>query len=164
MDQTARFALPFLAPGQLQKELFHNEALQVIDALLCPIVDGGPSAAPPSAPGVGSCYIVGLDATGAWEGQDGAFACFTDGGWRFVLPHNGMTLVDSSSGEFFSFRNEAWEIGVLRGREVRIDGEIVVRNRQADIADPAGGGVVDSECRGAVAEILSAMRVHGLIG
>ena len=48
--------------------------------------------------------------------------------------------------------------------EVRIDGEIVVRNRQADIADPAGGGVVDSECRGAVAEILSAMRVHGLIG
>ena len=33
-DATARLALPFIAPGQAQKELFHNEALTRIDALL----------------------------------------------------------------------------------------------------------------------------------
>jgi hypothetical protein len=26
-DTTPRFALPFILPGQAQKELFHNEAL-----------------------------------------------------------------------------------------------------------------------------------------
>lgn len=55
MDQTARFALPYLAPGQMQKELFHNEALLTIDALLCPVVEGEASAAPPSTPAIGGC-------------------------------------------------------------------------------------------------------------
>jgi hypothetical protein len=40
MDQSARCGLPFLAPGQAQKEWFHNEALQRIDMLLCPVVEG----------------------------------------------------------------------------------------------------------------------------
>mgnify|MGYP006199852597 CR=1 FL=1 len=32
-DATARFALPFILPGQAQKELFHNEALTRLEAL-----------------------------------------------------------------------------------------------------------------------------------
>lgn len=35
---TARLKLPFLVPGQAQKELFHNEALQIIDMLVQPVV------------------------------------------------------------------------------------------------------------------------------
>lgn len=35
-DATARFAFPLIAPGQAQKELFHNEALARVDALLQP--------------------------------------------------------------------------------------------------------------------------------
>src|SRR5688572_24198881 len=86
MDQTARFALPYLAPGQLQKELFHNEALQRVDMLLCPVVEGPPAASPPVSPTAGSCYLVGSGASGAWAGNDGALACFTEGGWRFAAP------------------------------------------------------------------------------
>ncbi|HLZ79899.1 MAG TPA: hypothetical protein VKQ09_11235 [Sphingomonas sp.] len=37
-DATTRFALPLIAPGQAQKELFHNEALARVDALLQPSV------------------------------------------------------------------------------------------------------------------------------
>ena len=56
------------------------------------------------------------------------------------------------------------EAGILRAQEVRVDGVTVVRNRQPAIADPASGGVTDSECRAAVGQILAALRAHGLIG
>jgi hypothetical protein len=80
MDQTARFSLPYLAPGQMQKEFFHNEALQRIDTLLCPIVEGPASATPPSNPPLGSCYLVSAGAVGAWAGHDGALASFSEAG------------------------------------------------------------------------------------
>lgn len=54
MDQTPRFALPHLYPGQTQKEWFHNEALQRIDVLLCPAVDGPAMTSPPASPAVGA--------------------------------------------------------------------------------------------------------------
>lgn len=163
MDQTARFALPYLAPGQMQKELFHNLALQRIDMLLCPVVEGAPSTLPPPAPAIGSCHIVAAGATGDWAGHDGALACFTEGGWQFVPAVDGMSLVDRASGQLFNRRNDAWEGGVVRALEVRVDGLTVVRNRQSAIGDPSGGAAVDSECRLAVTQILGAMRTHGLI-
>src|SRR5688500_11114552 len=100
MDQTARFAIPLLAPGQQQKELFHNEAVQRISLLLCPVVEGSPVANPPANPVIGSCYLVASGATGAWTGQDGALAGFTDGGWRFVAPVEGMRVLNRSNGQY----------------------------------------------------------------
>lgn len=47
-----------------------------------------------------------------------------------------------------------------------VDGEKVVSNRGAAIADPAGGSVVDVEARNAIAQILGRLRAatgHGLI-
>ena len=164
MDQTARFALPYLAPGQMQKELFHNLALQRIDMLLCPVVEGAPSTTPPTAPALGSCHLVAANATGDWTGHDGALACFSEGGWQFVQPSDGMSLVDRSSGQLFNRRNGAWETGIVRAQEVQVDGLTVVRNRQSPVGDPSGGAVVDDECRLAVTQILGAMRTHGLIG
>jgi hypothetical protein len=164
MDQTARFALPYLAPGQMQKEFFHNEALQRIDTLLCPIVEGPASATPPSNPPPGNCYLVAAGATGSWAGRDGLLACFTEAGWRFVTPLDGMRLVDRASGQFISRHAGTWETGVVRAQELRVNGFTVVRERQSAIVDPSGGTVVDSQCRTAVAEILTALRGHGLIG
>lgn len=163
MDQTARFALPYLAPGQMQKELFHNEALQRVDMLLCPIVEGAALATPPASPAVGSCYLVAGGATGAWAGQDGALACFSEGGWRFVPAVDGMSLIDRASGQTLHRRSGAWETGIVRAQEVRVDGLTVLRERQSAISDPSGGTVVDSQCRAAVTQMLAAMRAHGLI-
>ena len=164
MDHTARFELPYLAPGQMQKELFHNEALQTADMLLCPAVDAAAATTPPSNAAIGACYLLGPGATGAWAGQDGALACFTEGGWRFVAPIEGMSLIDRSSGETMVRRDGVWEAGIVRGRELRIEGLPVVRARQSPIGNPSGGAVVDSECRATVTAILAALRAHGLIG
>jgi hypothetical protein len=163
MDDTDRFALPLLSPGQAQKELFHNEALHRIDALLCPIVEGAPSATPPADPTAGSCYLVGTNASGAWQGSDGWIASFTNGGWRFIAPIEAMQLIDRASGQPVARRGTTWETGVIRAREVWIDGERVVAARQPAIPSPAGGATVDAECRSAVAAVLEALRNHGLI-
>ncbi len=39
-EETPRFELAFIIPGQAQKELFHNEALTTIDLLLQAAVEG----------------------------------------------------------------------------------------------------------------------------
>lgn len=164
MEQTARFHIPLLVPGQSQKEFFHNEALERIGMLLCPVVEDVPQAAPPSDPAIGACYLVGENGTAAWSGQDGAIACFTAGGWRFVAPIEGLGVTLESSGEPFQWRSGTWEPGIARFREVRIAGQTVLRERQPAIPDPVGGAVIDSESRASLAAVLDALRAHGLIG
>jgi len=75
-----------------------------------------------------------------------------------------MMLVDRPSGQLLIRRSGAWELGIFRAKEVRVDGLTVLRNRQPDIGEPSGGPLVDSECRAAVGQVIAAMRAHGLIG
>ena len=164
MGVSARFALPFLAAGQAQKELVHNEALQILDLLVAAAVEEAPRSAPPASPQVGATYIVASGATGAWAGQDLSLAGFTDGGWRFVLPREGTLAYVVSASVWAVFRGGAWEVGSLRGDNVVIGGEQVVGPQGAAIPAPSGGTTVDAEARAAIGQILSAMRGHGLIG
>ena len=163
MDDTARFALPQLSPGQVQKEWFYNEALQRIDLLLCPVVEGAALSAPPASPVAGACYLVATGATGAWAGKDGMLAGYTEGGWRFIAPVEGARVLDRSSGQVVLRRDGLWESGIVRAQQLQIAGLTLVRERQAAIADPTGGSVIDSQCRGAVAAVLAMLRNHGLI-
>ena len=163
MEQTPRFALPFLVPGQAQKEWFHNEALQRVDMLLSAVVEGAPAVLPPADPVAGICYLVGAGATGDWTGRDGMVAGYGEGGWRFIAPAEGLRAMRRDNGEAIIFRNGAWESGIVRAAEIRIGDEAVVRHRQAAIPDPAGGTTVDAEGRATVSAILGAMRAHGLI-
>lgn len=164
MDQTARFKIPLLSAGQAQKEFTHNEALERIAALLCPVVDGAPQTAPPANPAIGACYLVAAGGAGDWAGQDGAIACFTVGGWRFIEPVEGVIVTARSSGEPLQWRSGAWESGISRCQQVRIGGQTVLRERQPDVPDPAGGAVIDGESRAALVAILGALRAHGIIG
>lgn len=139
-------------------------ALQIIDALLCPLVEGAPSPEPPPSPIEGQCFIVAGSADGAWAGKDGCLAAFTDGGWRFVAPREGLSAVSRSSGETLLYRDGGWEAGIVRAQEVRIGGQVVVRGRQPAIAPPAGGTTMDAECRVTITALLAALQAHGLIG
>ena len=163
MDETARFGLPQLAPGQAQKEWAHNEALLRIDLLLCAALEGAASATPPASPPAGACYLIGAGATGAWAGKDGMVAGFTEGGWRFIAPIDGMRMLDRTSGQLIVRRGGTWESGISRAAEYKVAGVTVVREQQAAIADPTGGTTVDGQSRAAVSAILAALRTHGLI-
>jgi hypothetical protein len=144
LPSTARFALPLLAMAQAQKEVTHNEALTLLDALVQPAVEAGPLAAPPASPAAGQGWIVGSGASGAWDGEDGALAVWTAGGWRFVAPRAGMRTHRLSDGAWLRFDGAAW-----------IEPDTV--------ASPAGGATTDSEARAAIDAVILALVGHGLL-
>ena len=163
MAATPRLSLPFLSVGQAQKEFTHNEALQTLDALVAGAVESPPIAVPPIAPTIGSTYIVAEGATNAWAGKSQCVAAWTSGGWRFIAPVEGMRMFEKSSGTFAAFLNGAWELGILRGSALFVDGQQVIGPKCDAIASPSGGAVVDSEARAAIDDILNTLRQHGLI-
>ncbi|HEX7931110.1 MAG TPA: DUF2793 domain-containing protein [Sphingomicrobium sp.] len=141
---TPRFSLPLLAVAQAQKEVTHNEALTLIDALIQPVVEAGPVNDPPSAPAVGQCWVVGSAPTGAWTGRDARLAIWTGGGWRFVTPRPAMCMTRLTDGIRLHFDGLFW-------------------SPAPSVAAPVGGAIIDAEARAAIAALLSILGAHGLV-
>lgn len=139
---TARFALPFLFAAQAQKEIFHNEALSRIDALLHPAVLGEANT-PPSDPEEGACWLVGEAPDGEWHGHAGAIAFREAGQWLFAQPRRGTRIFDVADGQFAVFADE-WQ-------------------KPAAVQEPSGGLNVDSEARAAIGALLLALRAAGIL-
>ncbi len=144
MPSTARYALPLLATAQAQKEMTHNEALALIDALLHAAVEAGPVDDPPAVPEPGQCWLVGSAPTGTWAGQGHALAVHTAGGWRFTAPSAGMRVLRIDDGAWLRFDGAAW-------------------HGPATIAAPSGGAVVDVEARAGLAGLILLLQEHGLL-
>lgn len=138
---TPRLGLPMLFVGQTQKEATFNEALAMIDM----IVGGGVLGLrndPPLAPSVGQVWIVGTTPSGAFAGQSSCIAGWTEGGWRFVHPVQGMRVHDLQSGATRLY-DGAWKV-------------------VSAPAAPTGGAVVDSEARAALVLVLQALKTIGI--
>ncbi len=163
MDVTVRWALPLLYAGQAQKELFHNEALTVIDALLHGRAESADISVPPASPLIGQCWIVAAGATDAWADQTGRVACWSEGGWRFFAPQNGLSLFVADREHRMIHDGSVWRDGSLRADGLHIAGHQVVGGQMAAISAPAGGATVDDNARSAINAILGALRAHGLI-
>lgn len=144
MPTTPRFALPLLAVSQAQKEMTHNEALTLIDALVHAVVEAGPLAEPPIAPAEGKCWIVGAAATGVWADNVSSIALWTAGGWRFLLPRAGVEVIRLVDSARLRFDGEAWL-------------------EPAMVAAPAGGATIDSEARAVIAELILHLEAQGLM-
>ena len=162
-DATARFALPFILPGQAQKELFHNEALALLDGLVHAAVEQGPTSEPPANPLAGQCWIVGAAAGGAWAGHDHALAIQTESGWRFAAPLAGMAVWNKAAGLWLHWTGFAWSDGELKASAILIGGQQVVGERQPAVPSPSGGTTIDAEARSAIAALIVALKSHGLI-
>ena len=161
--QTDRFALPLLQPGQAQKEMWHNEAIAALDLIVQPAVAAAGLNTPPTAPASGQSWIVGAAPTGAWAGKADHLAGWTDGGWRFAAPVDGMAAWVAADAVTARYASGRWTLGEEACAHLVIGGERVVGPRQPAVAPPAGGAVIDVESRAALAAILAALRAHGLI-
>ena len=144
-DSSARLALPLMWTGQAQKELWHNEALTLLDIAAMPAAVDLSVTTPPADPVEGDCWIVGADATGAWTGRAGQLAGWTAGGWRFVDPPNGARV---------------WIIAAAAWAQRGTSGWTIL----APLPAPSGGGVVDAEARTAIAALIEQLRSHGIVG
>jgi Protein of unknown function (DUF2793) len=123
---------------------FHNESLAILDSVVSAAVEEPPLNDPPAAPAVGSSYLVGDAPTGDWSGKAQSLATFTSGGWRFVAAGDGQTAYVRSTGARALYRDGSWQTA-------------------SAISSPTGGTTVDAEARAAVEQILSALRLQGVI-
>jgi hypothetical protein len=162
-DTTARHALPLLAAAQAHKEITHNEALIRLSGLVHPVVAGPPQDAPPPSPGPGQAWLVGSAPTGAWTQQAARIALWDDGGWRFLVPVEGMLAWSLAELVHYRFEGAGWSTAAWTAKALEIGGKTVVSARRPAIADPAGGTTVDAQARTTVTAILGALRAHGLI-
>jgi len=163
IENSARFAPPFILPGQAQKEAFHNEALALVDAALHACVAGDPTADEPIDPTPGHSWIVGIGAVGAWAGRTDNLATWTPGGWRFLPPIPGMSVWNFDAGYRIHWTGTAWSGGEWPVSALSIGGQQVVGSRLESIPSPSGGTIIDREVNAAVAAVIVALRTHGLI-
>ncbi|MFM6933415.1 MAG: DUF2793 domain-containing protein [Novosphingobium sp.] len=141
--QTPRMALPLLYPGQAQKEVFVNEALVRIDALLHARIEAIASA-PLSAPADGQCWIVGENPVGEWVGKFGQIACRAAGNWIFLVPRDGMSVTIGAGGQVLRYLSGTWTI-------------------PAPVPTPQGGTTIDSQARAAVTALIARLVTAGII-
>ena len=90
-----------------------------------------------------------------------------------VNPFSGLSLcAKMASASIATFSRDGtsewhYDLKISSGKVLKIGGNQVVASRQAAVADPTGGAVVDTECRAALVELLARLRPtagHGLIG
>lgn len=143
-DATARFDLPLLMAGQAQKEITHNEALAMIDALLCPIVEAVGVNQPVAQALPGQAWITGGAPSGEWTGRSHALAFATVGGWRIADMPEGSDVFDRATGGLWRRHAGGW-------------------HAPAAIAGANGGSVIDQQCRAALSSLISALAARGII-
>lgn len=107
-DQSPLLGLPYIQPSQAQKHVTHNEALQLLDALVQPAVLSRALAAAPALPAAGDRYIVAAGATGSWTGQSGKIALWDGTAWLFLAPRAGWCCHVEAEAALATYSGSAW--------------------------------------------------------
>ena len=58
-NTTGRLLLPYILQSQSQKEVTHNDALNILDVLIQAVVQDVGLNTPPGSPTIGQCWVVG---------------------------------------------------------------------------------------------------------
>ncbi|PWR22759.1 DUF2793 domain-containing protein [Zavarzinia aquatilis] len=130
---TPRLALPYIVQSQAQKEVTHNEALNLLDIVVQTAVLDRHRTEPPASPAAGQRHLVATGATGAWSGQDGSIAAWIGTAWLFVGPWPGFQAYIVGEGRSLTWDGTAWEapysgigIGDVGGLADALDGKLGV--------------------------------------
>lgn len=143
MTDTANLALPLVQASQAQKHVTVNEALARLDALTQFSVESRDMTTPPIDPVDGTAHIVPSGAGGAWTGQTGRIAIFSNGGWVFVPPRAGWRGWVRDRGARVVYDGAAWTDGAMA---LSANGSAsVLEVIEADIAVTPGGSVTTAD-------------------
>lgn len=106
-ETTPRFHLPYLFTGQAQKELFHNMALNRLDALLACVLVSRTVTAPPVEPQAMQAWLLPAGVQGAWADEAGRIALWLDG-WDFLDPPAGLKAWIADENRHLFFDGQDW--------------------------------------------------------
>jgi len=162
-NQAPRLNTPYILSSQSQKEVSHNMALNILDALVQTAVETSLLAAPPLTLSEGSLWLVASAATGDWLSHDNELAQYIGGAWQFYSPFEGLQVWLKDDNLMAQYRAGIWHKGSVTANNLEISGQQVIGPQQAAIADASGGATIDAEVRTALNSLLAACRSHGLI-
>lgn len=104
---TARLKLPFILQAQAQKEVTHNQALNILDVLVNTVALSITDT-PPEIPNEGDIYIVGANEGGIFDGNANNLAQFSEGSWSFYEPVEYMEVMVIEENKKFTFVDNQW--------------------------------------------------------
>jgi len=107
MTTTPNLSIPLLVSNQSGKEITHNEALVIVDAILNRGVENKATNTPPGSPSAGDAYIVGSSPTGDFATHAGELA-FYNNGWRFISPNEGLTIWVKDEDLLYTYDGSSW--------------------------------------------------------
>ena len=108
-DATPRLGLPLIAASQAQKHVTHNEALDLLDALVQLACLDKDLTAPPQNPADGDRYlVVASNPGGAWAGLAGQVVRYSDGIWIGAVPRAGWFAYVIDEADLYVFDGTAW--------------------------------------------------------
>ena len=107
--KTPLLGMDYLMPEQAQKHVTINDALRRLDGLVQLSVINRSQTAPPANPKNGDRYLIGANATGAWQRHDAKLALYEDTGWAFIAPQAGWLLWDAADEVLLVFDGMIWK-------------------------------------------------------
>ncbi len=108
MPDTPNLNMPEIEASQSQKHVTHNQALEILDAVVQLTVEDKDLSTPPASPVEGARYIVSSPATGAWAGWEDRIATFRNGSWQSFVPSEGWEAWVSDEALKYRFTSSAW--------------------------------------------------------
>ena len=171
-DISPLLSLPYLLPAQAQKHVTHNEALDLLDMLVQPVVEGVAARIPPASPVEGALWALGPEPTGLWAGQGLCLASWRNGAWMFAPLRPGWMVFDRAAGASLAFDGTGWQPAVgdlqnLAGLGIGTTWDAVSRlavAADATLLTHAGGGHQLKINKAAAAETASLLFQTGWSG
>ena len=99
--------MPYIIASQAQKEVTHNEGLNLLDLLVQPVVKARTNT-PSAAPAEGEAYIIISTAAGIWTGRENQVAWFIGGTWRYISPFEVLWFWSAADAKDYVYHGNAW--------------------------------------------------------
>ncbi|NHK29531.1 DUF2793 domain-containing protein [Parvularcula flava] len=109
MSESERLSLPYMASGQAQKHVTHNEALRRLDALVQASVKSRQVDEPPASPSAGDGYLLPEAVSGDWTGKGGMIAVWQDGAWAYLAAATGFRIFVEDEAALLVRAEEGWQ-------------------------------------------------------
>lgn len=112
MSTSLYLKMPYMSAAQAQKEVTHNEALAILDAVVQMAVEDRNLTTPPGTAAEGQIFLVATaGATDAWTGYSGYFAHLYNSTWRFYAPSEGWRAWIKDEDLYTIYTGSSWMDG-----------------------------------------------------
>ena len=141
MSNTLKLNLPHILTAQAQKEVTHNDALNLLDMFIRPTVLEMAKDTPPASPNVGDSYIVGAAPTDEFIDHEQHIACYSNNGWLVATPFKWLDVVNEADATRYLYDGTTW---VQYGFILQDSGEYLRIERQAETLTALDGASVNT--------------------